>query len=266
MKKFNAPEQWDPSLLTTAPFSHLSELFNICQFSQWPSFSWLNDQANKFSTQTYLTHFIPDGACEDGRYYEQIIFETHNIPTREQNWHDFFGAMIWCLFPKTKALLNALHMQEINQHGLLERTKMRNALTLFDECGLVLAITDKQWQSALRNHQWKAVFYQHADCWQDQLKPFIFGHANYEMLTRPFIGLTAKVVCVVVGDAFMQNSLEKQYQELDSKLVTLIKNGLLDDNTQMSPLPLLGIPGWYEGVQDDSFYSNTDYFRPKRRK
>ncbi|MBT7427724.1 MAG: DUF3025 domain-containing protein, partial [Betaproteobacteria bacterium] len=33
----------------------------------------------------------------------------------------------------------------------------------------------------------------------------------------------------------------------------------------LSPLPILGIPGWWAGNEDPSFYENKSYFRKKRK-
>ena len=85
------------------------------------------------------------------------------------------------------------------------------------------------------------------------------------MMTNPFIGLTGKLVCIKVEESFYQLSLEQQYHYLDEQLYQMIKDGLLEDNKKMSPLPLLGVPSWYEENQEASFYANTDYFRPKRK-
>jgi len=33
----------------------------------------------------------------------------------------------------------------------------------------------------------------------------------------------------------------------------------------LSPLPILGIPGWWAGNEDPRFYENKSYFRKKRK-
>lgn len=205
---------------------------------------------------------------QDGSYYEAFIATHRQIPTREENWHDFFGALIWCLFPKTKALLNALHMTDIDQHGPKVRTVLRNKLTLLDECGVLIclepsALHHGQW---LREHQWQQSFWQHRADWWQHLKPVIIGHALYEMATMPFIGLTAKALFLEVPPGFSQWHLTDAYTFLDEKLALQIANSeLLLDNLQLTPLPLLGVPGWYAANQQAEFYANTDYFRPRRR-
>ncbi|MDK2594191.1 DUF3025 domain-containing protein [Pseudoalteromonas obscura] len=268
MKKFTPPENWQSHLLAQPPFAHLQAIFNLKAFDTWPSFEWLNQQTNQLNAQGKHIVFTENSKLEEEtRYYEEIIAQTGQVPTRENNWHDFFGAMIWCLFPKTKSLLNRLHMEEIQLHGLKERSRKRNALTLFDECGLVLAVRETQWQDDLRAHLWYESFFERKDYWHTSVCPFVFGHANYEMLTSPFIGLTGKLLCVQVEDDFYDLSLVEQYRHLDERLVELITvHKVLDDNKQMSPIPLLGIPNWHYDVQDEAFYADESYFRPKRRK
>ena len=33
----------------------------------------------------------------------------------------------------------------------------------------------------------------------------------------------------------------------------------------LQPLPVLGVPGWWPGAERESFYDDTDYFRPGRQ-
>jgi len=268
MKKFVAPEAFSASCLTNGVFSHLHSLFNLGELNDWPSFQWLNGLREITNLQGLQIHFTPNAELEhETRYYEEIIFETGKIPTREQNWHDLFGAFIWNLFPKTKALLNELHINEIQLHGTKQRSKKRNAITLFDECGVVVAVNNESIVEQLRKHQWSDAFVDQRNAWGVDYLPFVFGHANYEMMTDPFIGLTGKLICIEVSGDFYKLSLQSQYQYLDDKLFLMIsESGLLDDNKKMSPLPLLGVPSWFEGNKQKTFYDNTQYFRPKRHR
>ncbi|BBN81502.1 hypothetical protein PA25_14870 [Pseudoalteromonas sp. A25] len=267
MKKFTPPEKFEPHRLVGGAFGHLNHIFKLHEQTDWPSFDWLNGLVETQNHQAKAIQFVSDAQLQDEtRYYEQIIYETGQVPTREQNWHDLFGAMIWSLFPKTKSLLNKRHIDEINLHGLKQRSKHRNALTLFDECGVIVAMTDEQISAQLKAHQWREVFVNNRDRWELDIKPFIFGHANYEMLTQPFIGLTGKALCVVVEANFFKLDLNAQYRTLDTLLVQMIDlHGVLDDNSALSPLPLLGVPTWCDDNKNPEYYNNTDYFRPKRR-
>ncbi|MDX3773872.1 DUF3025 domain-containing protein [Chromatiaceae bacterium AAb-1] len=254
-------------MLTENPvFSDLCRAFPLAQYAGWPApdelSRWLNpDYGYRFTDSADL--------AADGRYYEAYIYETRQIPTRLQNWHDLFGALIWCLFPATKQLLNRLHQHEIAQHGLKQRSILRNKLTLLDECGVILACEPGMAEhiGSLQQHCWHQVFWQNRHIWWQTVRPVIFGHAIYEMATRPFLGLTAKCWFVEVPAGFCQWPVTDAYTFLDEKLSKQIADGsALLDNQQLTPLPLLGVPGWYNDNQHADFYNNTDYFRPLRLK
>ena len=44
--------------------------------------------------------------------YEQHIHATGEVPTRADDWHDFFNALAWCVWPHTKSACNGLHLRE----------------------------------------------------------------------------------------------------------------------------------------------------------
>lgn len=215
--------------------------------------------------------FVPQTPEQDfsAVAYEEVIYQTGQVPTRSESWHDLFGALIWCLFPQTKAKLNQLHYQDIEQFGKAQRSKQRNALTLFDECGVVLVTKNQAMLDALAEHQWHKAFVQWRHLWHDNseqgIAAYQFGHANYEMLTNPFVGLTGKWLHVDASAELTSLPLSSQYRLLDQKVTQLLQQGALADNSKLKPLPLLGVPGWHQLSEDDSFYANTDYFRPKRR-
>lgn len=265
--RFTAPTEWQPELfLQPGIFSALAAVFPLAQQSHFPSPAlltlWLH-QHTALQDWCFVDSSILDA---DGRYYEDFISQTRQIPMRLNNWHDLFGALIWCLFPKSKQLMNQLHMEQIQQFGSKERSKVRHKLTLLDECGVIICIKASQrfLLDLLRNHQWTEAFYQHKNLWAE-LNPIIFGHANYEMATKPFIGLTAKLWCIEWPEQGLTETDTEGYDFVDNLLAAQLVNAeLLFDNQQLSPLPLLGVPGWHQQVQDLAFYADTSYFRPKR--
>lgn len=263
--RFTPPTAWHSTVMTNNPiFADLCQRFGVNRVAQWPDVGWLNSLA----TQVAVKFVENDALMADGRYYEEYIYATAQVPTRKDNWHDFFGALIWCLFPKTKGLLNQLHMAEIAEHGQKQRTKLRNKLTLFDECGVVICLEPDAIKHAdlLRQHQWQQSFVTNRTDWWHSIKPLVFGHAIYEMATAPFIGLTAKALFVAVPQGFSSWPLTAAYSFIDDKLHEQIANqALLLDNQQLTPLPVLGVPGWYNDNNTASFYNNTDYFRPRRQ-
>ncbi len=257
MPEANVP--WQANKLSSSCFNDLNSLFKLSTYRQWPSI----EQLNTLAPDDY--RFIADEAFVSDHYYEQHIHQTREIPTRRNNWHDLFNATIWSLFPRTKQLLNQWHIEDINTAGLSPRTPRRNRITQFDECGVVIAYSDSDIPQHLMQHQWIKAFYEQQSTWHSQIKPFIFGHANYEMLVDPFIGLTGKWLAVKVEPEFWQLPLKQQYQYLDNTLY----NQMSSTNTfsqphKLPPLPLLGIPNWHTQTQDLGFYQDTEHFRVKR--
>ena len=45
--------------------------------------------------------FVPQSALPDGQAYEQFIYDTQTVPTRN-GLHDFFNALCWLKFPLAK--------------------------------------------------------------------------------------------------------------------------------------------------------------------
>lgn len=254
-------EQWQTTHFSTPPFDHLLPILAQQDSDKWPCISEL---------ASFLG--VPEGGIQflaqinDDRYYEQIVFEDKCVPTRAENWHDFYNACIWRLFPKSKQALNHLHIQEIQQHGLKPRTPRRDRITHFDECGVVLAFSDPQIPALLKEHEWQQAFVAHRLQWGKKVKPFVLGHANYEMLMQPHIGLTGKWFGVQVEPAFWHLSLSEQYEVLDEHLLGyILQPHSFTQKSDFRPLPLLGVPDWFEANQDPEFYQNTQYFRPKRK-
>lgn len=209
----------------------------------------------------------------DKRYYEEIIYESKEVPTR-RNWHDFFNGLIWTQFPKTKSFLNETHMQEIAlTASAKKRTPVRDRLTHFDECGLILFTSCSLINTQIKEHQWQELFVRGANKWHTSIIPLVFGHALWEMLLAPFIGLTAKVSVIELSDGAFENlqAMSKRdprfYAHCDQLIHEhLIEKQILKSKRPWLPLPLLGIPEWAHCEQSKEFYDNADYFMPKRQK
>ena len=82
--------------------------------------------------------FVPQSALPEGAAYEQYIWDTRRVPTRD-NLHDFFNGLVWLQFPHTKRRLNQLQAQAIAADGVQAvRGPLRDAVTVFDENGALL--------------------------------------------------------------------------------------------------------------------------------
>lgn len=265
INSFPRIEHWQTSHFSSAPFRDLNSIAPVAEQINWPqvsslaAFLGIPKQQIQFKAQE-----AEQGA--ETRYYEQIVYEDSYVPTREANWHDFYNACIWRLFPKSKRALNLLHINEINQFGLKPRTSRRDRITHFDECGVVLAYSNSSIPSLLAEHEWQQAFVDNRAEWGRCVQAFVFGHANYEMLMQPHIGLTGKWLGVEVDNAFWQADIAQQYQILDAQVLHYIQQAnSFSNRAHFKPLPLLGVPKWWPENEDPVFYQNTHYFRPKRR-
>ncbi len=182
--------------------------------------------------------------------YEERIYRKGIIATRRNNWHDFFNAMVWHNFSQTKIAINAIHYREIQVQKDSKRSRKRDLLTLFDECG-VIVIAKTYYLDLLREHKWHELFIENKDSWLNgEIQIVTFGHAMFEKYLNPYIGMTAKALL-----------FESMPNDMDGVLShSILDQTILQAKVELSPLPLLGIPGWYKN-QNNKFYANKNYFR-----
>ena len=188
------------------------------------------------------------------------------MPTRD-NLHDFFNALVWLTFPKIKVRLNALQAAEIarssGQDSAGGRGKVRDAATLFDENAALLVTCDAGLLEALRSHRWAEAFVDRRDTFWRDCDICLFGHALMEKLVRPYKAVTAHAWPVLVDASFFALPPSARITSLDELISGQLERGLTSAN--FTPLPVLGVPGWWEG-QDAGFYADASVFRPKRQR
>lgn len=200
-----------------------------------------------------LPSFVAQAALPAGTAYEAHIFATGTVPTCD-NLHDFFNGLVWLHFPQAKRRLNALQAGEIARAGVgQQRGALRDALTLFDENGAVLDAPPVLWE-ALVARDWRRLFVTERARWQEA-HLLVFGHALLEKLVSPRKPATAHVLyaqgaikSIAIDDAAIADALAAAH---------LARKPFL-------PLPVLGIPGWWAGNSNFSFYDDSDVFRPRR--
>lgn len=232
----------------------------------------LNDAAGRLPPATLVSanglplRFVPQASLPDGMAYEAFIAQTGQVPTRA-NLHDFFNALVWLSFPHIKRQLNRLQAAHIAQAGIGHvRGAARDGATLFDENAALLVLRagpeGGHLLEALRGHQWhrlfvegRAEFGRHAEVW-------LFGHALMEKLVAPFKAITAHTWVLTAGDDYFALDATQRQEWIDRTVAQdLAGRGL--DTTHFTPLPVLGVPGWWPG-QDAGFYQDEAVFRPKR--
>jgi hypothetical protein len=195
--------------------------------------------------------FVPQSALPADQAYEQFIFDSGTVPTRD-NLHDFFNGLCWLRFPLTKARLNTLQAEQIAAAGVAPlRGPVRDALTVFDENAALLSAPEPLWE-ALLARDWHRLFVDLRPLWR-QAQLVLFGHALLEKLVYPRKPVTAHVYH---GQAAM-NSIA----DLDAWVAGDLSAAKLAGKP-FAPLPVLGVPGWWPENENFSFYDDSLVFRP----
>lgn len=200
--------------------------------------------------------------------YEARIHASGEVPTRAGDWHDFFNALAWCVWPLAKSACNALHVRELAARevaGLPGRGSRRDALTQFDECGIVVVTADAEIPALLAAHTWEAVFWQRRAALRETTRFLVFGHGSWDQLRQPFFGLCAKAIHRVVDPAWLRLPAAERQTETDAWLAAQLAATLPTLTPRaFSPLPLLGIPGVTPDSEQADYYRDTRQFRPRR--
>lgn len=203
--------------------------------------------------------------------YEPRCFLKGEVQTRERNWHDLFNALVWLTFPRAKAAINARHFQALTtarkDDAASQRGAVRDMNTLFDESGVIVACADPELEQMLRGFRWHELFWVHRAEVEARMDFHVFGHGLHEKCLRPYVGLTGQGLVVAVDEDYFGWPLERRLEHLDERVAAYLDDpGKCLDTAELTPVPLLGIPGWSDDNRDEAYYANTDYFRPGRRK
>jgi len=198
-----------------------------------------------------------------GVEYERHIFLTAQVSTRQNNWHDLFNALVWARFPRLKSAMNALHHIQIGLQNDSRRSRLRDALTLLDECGVIVASANRDLLSELASRNWNSAFCRRAACWGQEIQIFVCGHALLEKFLNPYKSLTAHAVLAFLDRPSAKMPRDQLLRALDVRLgAALIEGGSFNSPADLSPLPLMGIPGWWpRGTQGEAFYADGRVFR-----
>lgn len=186
--------------------------------------------------------------------YEQRV-SSGVVPTRNLA-HDWYNGLVWLRYPKAKAQINQLHVAHGQQAVVTgnRRTPLRDALTLMDESGAVLLTTDARLVQALLTHDWHTLFLDRSS-WLHAVRLLIVGHGLLESMDKAHKGLCAKVIPVQVSN------INLPAEEIDELLIELTLR--LQGPGNFSPLPVMGVPAWFEESSAPGFYEDAGVFRAK---
>lgn len=274
----------DQNAVWLMPFLDIHQELQNKLSSQQPASlaDWLNVYFNRHhlklsihNTDKNLT-FTNQNDLPHGLSYEHFIFNHQKIPTRN-NLHDWFGACIWSAFPKSKAVLNDKHCQNLSPNN--QRNRLRDAITVFDENGAILVVSDEvighEIATALTEFNWQQCLVKNRSYWHnpnhpkssDKAQLFIFGHALLEQLITPRKPLCSHTLVIYVPPTFFELSLQDKQIFIDEFLSYQLDKILQDGVTPQyfNPLPILGVPYFWVENQNPDFYQDTFVFRSGRK-
>ena len=268
--------EWDGGVLARSPlFDTLRAHAGAFEVEAgWPGLASLQNRLDRRQPPVRTASGMPLRLVPQGRRkrareekHEARIYLRGELELRERSWHDLFNLLVWLAFPRAKAALNHRHYQALRvQDGRANRGPAQDALTLFDEGGVIVAASDDRLLDCLREWRWKDLFWGHRARLPEEMRFHVFGHAVYEKALRPFLGITTRGILLKVEPELLAAPLPEQLAILDGKVAEHVSDERRVRSTrELAVVPVLGVPGWHAGNEREEFYDDTDYFRPARR-
>lgn len=228
-----------------------------------PAITVHSGRALRFVAQEY-------GKLPFEHQYEPRCYLQGEVPTREGNWHDLLNALVWFVFPKAKAAINLRHYRALTAEQEVatqsQRGAVRDTNTLLDESGVIVPCANAELAGLLRDFRWKELFWQRRTEVRSSMGFYLFGHGLYEKALQPYVGMTGQGLLLPVEQAFFDWPLAQRLAHLDERLAEYLSASQHCRSTrELTPVPLLGVPGWSEDSECERFYDNSSYFRPGRQ-
>jgi len=280
-RRFIAPARGEvPDAVFMHPiFTQVERFRELITMPAWPSIEQINALPASDEADAALPRFVlqDDMLLADGLHYEARIHEHGQIATRSDSWHDLFNAIVWRQHHALKSALNARQCAEVLRIGAKARSRAQDALTQFDEAGVVVVLRDDSLLELWDEHDWTGLFWREREAWHDgRIEVIVFGHALYEHALLPEVLLVGKCLVVHVNASCSEQTgsgvppLPSTMRghasgSMISALAQAIADDrLLNDPAELRPLPLSGIPGWHPRTDEQAFYRDADCFRSRR--
>jgi hypothetical protein len=278
MRMENNPEWNRDALLQSPLFAPLHPLLAGLGADRFPTLQDCNALLNACDPSVAVQNgnplrFVPQqqGKLSFEAQYEPRCYLTGEVQMRADNWHDLFNALVWLTFPATKAAINARHYRVLSGGGVADtgrsqRGAVRDVNTLLDESGVIVACADADLAGLLVDFRWRELFWQRRERVMQRMGFYLLGHGLYEKALHPYVGITGQGLLVSVEQEFFAMTPARQLERLDRLLADRLQARESSLGTRdLSPVPLLGIPGWAADNNCERYYDNTAYFRPGRR-
>ncbi len=196
--------------------------------------------------------------------YERRIAATGEVPTRAGSLHDACNALAWLAFPRTKAALNAIHAGATVADTGNGRDRRRDAATLLDESGMIVACADAELLGLWRAHRWRTAFWDRRATVAKQMRAVAIGHGLLAKLVAPFRSVTARVLVTALDGAALPADPALLAAALDAAAAaTIDASGVAFAPEDLLALPVAALPGWDTEVRGARLFDDTAVFRPR---
>jgi hypothetical protein len=240
----------------------------LATFARWCEGGRLPDRAalGQFAARSALA--LPDGRAlrfvaasgpAGALAYEQRVADRGEIALRENSMHDTFNALCWLALPQTKAALNAVHVQQGVAATPNGRDRRRDAATLLDESGLLVACSAPELVALLRARAWRALFWDRRDEVAARMHPIAVGHGLCAQCAsgRPHRGLTAHTLVIDLPAASGGGTVAR----IDAAGAARVARADFAPEILL-PLPIAALPGWDREALGARLFDDLSVFRP----
>jgi hypothetical protein len=203
--------------------------------------------------------FVADSASSAIEYETRIAVQRE-VAMRPDNLHDVCNALAWLAFPRTKAALNALHVHD-PEVGNGRRSARRDAATLLDESGLLLACADRRLTALLEQRAWRELFVTHREDVNTSLRAVVCGHGLLAKMVAPFRAITGRALVIpVTHDGVPREA--RDWTRIDARAARQVGSPRFT-TAALLPLPVAGLPGWDAEGLGATLFDDGSVFRPR---
>lgn len=191
--------------------------------------------------------------------YERAVSACGTVAMRRGSPHDACNALAWLAFPRTKAALNARHVADGAYARPNGRSRARDAATLIDESGVLLACADDELVALLRARAWRPLFVDRRDDVRRAMLPLVVGHGLLVKLMRPYRAATAHALVVRLDPALVAGGAAG-LAAVDAAAAAAVGDPALTP-AQLVPVPVAAFPGWDREGLGARLFDDRSVFR-----
>jgi hypothetical protein len=162
--------------------------------------------------------------------------------------------------------LNAIHLGAAHASAAGARGHARDAATLLDESGLLVACADPALVDLWRSHAWREAFLDRRLRLARALRFVVIGHGVLAKCAAPFRAITAKALVLLLDVAALPSDPVALVPALDrAAAACLAATGAALAPEDLLPLPIAALPGWDTENLGAQLYDDVSVFRPRPR-